>query len=202
MEELMGEIRSALDIALEKTKDISVSRESLNAQELKTEGKKAATSWLAGGDKNALRVLLNNRTDADKNLLVEGFVSIVLAATHIPAPGESTEKIHSIGEALEMLLPGEEMGILFSRLARILDQYTAEKEQMEQALRQQFLPRLRAKQQELAKRYGQTVNLEPEQDSEYMNLLNRNRSAIEAKYESIIVEVRERVRMAAGLSQQ
>ncbi len=198
----MGEIRSALDIALEKTKDISVSRESLNAQELKTEGKKAATSWLAGGDKNALRVLLNNRTDADKNLLVEGFVSIVLAATHIPAPGESTEKIHSIGEALEMLLPGEEMGILFSRLARILDQYTAEKEQMEQALRQQFLPRLRAKQQELAKRYGQTVNLEPEQDSEYMNLLNRNRSAIEAKYESIIVEVRERVRMAAGLSQQ
>ena len=202
MEELMGEIRSAMDIALEKTKDISVSRESLNAQELKTEGKKAATSWLAGGDKNALRVLLNNRTDADKNLLVEGFVSIVLAATHIPAPGESTEKIHSIGEALEMLLPGEEMGILFSRLARILDQYTAEKEQMEQALRQQFLPRLRAKQQELAKRYGQTVNLEPEQDSEYMNLLNRNRSAIEAKYESIIVEVRERVRMAAGLSQQ
>ena len=202
MEELMGEIRSALDIALEKTKDISVSRESLNAQELKTEGKKAATSWLAGGDKNALRVLLNNRTDADKNLLVEGFVSIVLAATHIPAPGESTEKIHSIGEALEMLLPGEEMGILFSRLARILDQYTAEKEQMEQALRQQFLPRLRAKQQELAKRYGQTVNLEPEQDSEYMNLLNRNRSAIEAKYESIIVEVRERFRMAAGLSQQ
>lgn len=198
----MGEIRSALDIALEKTKDISVSKESLNAQELKTEGKKAATSWLAGGDKNALRVLLKDRSDTDKNLLTEGFLSIALAATHIPAPGETTEKIILIGEALEMLLPGEEMEILFSRLAQILDQYTAEKEQMEQALRQQFLPRLRAKQQELAKRYGQNVNLEPEQDPEFMNLLGRNRSAIDAKYESIIVEVRERVRKAAGLSQQ
>jgi len=197
----MGEIRSALDIVLEKTKDISTSKESLKAQALKTEGKKAATALLAGKDVNAIRLLLHGKSQNDKTLITEGFISIVLAATHIPAPEETTEKIILIGEALEIVLPGKEMEGLFLRLAKILDQYTAEKEQMEQALRQQFLPRLRTKQQELAKRYGQNVKIEPEQDPEYMNLLSRNRSAINAKYESIIVEIRDRVRKAAGLSE-
>ncbi len=198
----MGEIKSALDIALERTRDISGSAASVATHDQKNLGKKAANAFLQSGDMNVLRTLKAPPAGEDLDPVREGALAILLAAIRLPSAGSNAATINLIGEGLDILFPGTEQAALFSRLAQILDQYLEEKNQMEDMLRQQFLPRLRAKQQEMAKRYGQQVPMELEQDSEYINMLSRSKQAINQKYESVIEEVRARVRDAVGLSEE
>lgn len=68
-------------------------------------------------------------------------------------------------------------------------------------MQQQYLPRLRAKQQEMAKRYGQNMPLDPRQDPEFMAALNKNMRMVEQRYEPVLEEVRSRIREAVGMEE-
>jgi len=105
------------------------------------------------------------------------------------------------GSGLEILLPKSGLVQLFGQVAQIMNQYLDEREQLAKALEQQFMPRLRAKQQEMAKRYGQTIPMELSQDNEYQAALAKNRRMLEQKYEAVIAEVRTRVREIAGIEE-
>jgi len=197
----MGEIRSALDIALEKTAHIEGDSKSADNRDLKNAGKKAAGDFLAKGDQAILRQILGDKSNDKKALITEGALSILLASVHLPAVEDDIKKIDLVGSGLEELLPGKGMVQLFGQVAGILKQYLADQDQLSKALEQQFLPRLRAKQQEIAKRYGQNIPMDLHQDPEYMSALSKNRRMIEEKYEGVIDEVRSRVREIAGIAE-
>ena len=197
----MGEIRSALDIALEKTAHIEGDPKSADNRDLKNAGKKAAGDFLAKGDQAILKQILGDKSNDKKALITEGALSILLASIHLPAVEDDIKKIDLVGSGLEELLPGKGMIQLFGQVAGILKQYLADQDQLSKALEQQFLPRLRAKQQEIAKRYGQNIPMDLHQDPEYMSALSKNRRMIEEKYEGVIDEVRSRVREIAGIAE-
>lgn len=195
----MGEIRSALDIALEKTAHIEGDPKSADNRDLKNAGKKAAGDFLAKGDPAILMKIIGDKSDEKKALIMEGALSILLASIHLPAVEEDLKKTELIGTGLDAILPEKGMVQLFAQVAGILKQYLADQEQLSKALEQQFLPRLRAKQQEIAKRYGQNIPMDLHQDPEYLSALSKNRSMIEEKYDGVINEVRSRVREIAGI---
>lgn len=195
----MGEIRSAVDIALEKTADIHGSKKSVDSRAMKNTGKKAAGDFLGSGDAAILEKLVASAAPDTRALVNEGAVSILLASIQLPSAEADLGKVKRAGTGLEILLPKSGMDQLFGQVEQILGQFLAERERLEKTLEQQFMPRLRAKQQELAKRYGQTVPMELSQDNEYMAALAKNKRALEQKYGAVIVEVRGRVREIAGM---
>lgn len=197
----MGEIRSALDIALEKTANIHGDKGSGDNRELKKKGKKAAGDFLASGDISILEnTLAAYKNDAQK-LVKEGAISILLASIRLPSSIEDLSKIKTVGTGLDTLLPKSGMAPLFVQFDQILQHYLTELDNLEKTLEQQFLPRLRAKQQEFAKRYGQTIPMELNQDSEYMGALAKNKNMIESKYGTVIDEIRSRVREIGGIEE-
>jgi len=195
----MGEIRSALDIALEKTAGIQGDKASGDNRILKNAGKKAASEFYGTGDTGILQGALEGKSEAETRLITEGAVSILLAGLHLPANGEELAKVARTGAGLDAVMPGTGMTELFMQAGQILKQYLAEQERMQKALEQQFLPRLRAKQQEMEKRYGQAFPLDPAHDPEYQNALTKNHRMLEQKYGTVIDEIRGRVREIAGL---
>ena len=197
----MGEIRSALDIALERTADIQSDKSSAERRELGNAGKRAAGEFLSEGDTSVLTKILAGKSAEQKKMVTAGVLSNLLATMHLPADENDTAKIACVGNGVEVLLPGKGMNKLFKQVEQILGQYLGEREHLEQALAQQFMPRLRAKQQELAKRYGQNVPLDLKQDPEYLNALSKNRQMLEQKYGALIDEIRARVREAAGIEE-
>lgn len=197
----MGEIRSALDIALEKTAHIHGDKASAEHRELKNTGKKAAGDYVASGDSAALTAALKGHAGKKRQSILEGAVSILLAALHLPATADELPKIERIGAGLEALLPEAGMSALFGQVGKIFQQYLAEREHIVKTLEQQFAPKLKAKQQELARRYGQNVPLTLAQDSEYQAALAKNNHAIDAQYGTVIDEIRARVRESAGISE-
>lgn len=197
----MGEIRSALDIALEKTADIQGDKSGAENRDLRNSGKKAAGDFLTSRKAEVLVKLLEGKDKDQAKNAIEGAVSIMLASLKLPSTELDLEKLAAIGNGLDTLLPKAGMNELFGQVAQIFGQYLAERDQLGKALEQQFLPRLRAKQQEIAKRYGQTIPMELHQDPEYMSALTKNQRALEQKYEAVIAEVRGRVREIAGIEE-
>jgi hypothetical protein len=197
----MGEIRSALDIALEKTAHIEGDPKSADNRDLKNSGKKAAGDFLSQGKPENLTAALEGKAADAQGLIIEGMVSIFLAALHLPVTESDLKKTTRIGDGLETALPGKGLAQLFGQVGQILGQYLAETDQLTKALEQQFAPRVRAKQQEMAKRYGQNIPMDVHQDPEFANTLSKNRRMLENKYEAVIDEVRTRVREIAGIAE-
>ncbi len=201
-ERAMGEIRSALDIAMEKTRDIKGDKSGAEHRELRNEGKRAATAYLDGSGEAELAKEAKARAGNEAAMFREGAVSVLLAALRLPATEAETGRAELIGKGLEALVPKAGMAELFAQVAQILAQFLSERKRMEEALRQQFLPRLRARQQELARMYGQEVPLDAAHDPEYLAALSKNRNALEARYEQVLDEARARAREAAGIAEE
>jgi hypothetical protein len=197
----MGEIRSALDIALEKTAHIEGDPKSADNRDLKNSGKKAAGDFLSEGKPELFAAALEGKDAGARGLIIEGMVSIFLAALHLPAAEPDLKKTARIGDGLEAALPGKGLAQLFGQVGQILGQYLTETDQLTKALEQQFAPRLRAKQQEMERRYGKSVPMDIHQDPEFASALSKNRRMLEDKYEAVIDEVRARVREIAGIAE-
>lgn len=197
----MGQIRSAIDIALEKTAHIEGDPKSADHRDLKNSGKKAAGDYLSNRDSSIISTALEGKDDERRQMVVEGIVSILLASLHLPNTETDIDKVSLIGAGLEAALPGKGNAQLFGQVSQILGQYLQELDGLHKALEQQFMPKLRAKQQEIAKRYGQNIPIDLHQDPEYLNALSKNRQALEGKYEAVIDEVRARVREGAGIAE-
>jgi hypothetical protein len=197
----MGEIRSAIDIALEKTANIQGDKSSAEARECKNAGKRAANDFISSGNGDSLAKLMEGKTPEQSKAVREGALAIFLAAIRLPSTDHDLGRIPTLGLGFDILVPNAGMKELFDQVAQIFSQYLAERSQLAKALEQQFLPRLKAKQQELSKRYGQTIPLDPMQDPEYMSALDKNHRAIDSKYEAVIGQVRDRVREAAGIEE-
>lgn len=197
----MGEIRSALDIALEKTASIQGDKSSAERRDLKNSGKKAAGDFIAAGDAEALQAVMTGKTVEQKKMILEGAISVLLAGIRLPSAEEDIAKTAKTGQALEALLPQAGMLELFGQLEKIFSQFLSEQDQLSRALEQQMMPRLRAKQQEMYKRYGQNVPIDPAKDPEFAAALSKNMRMLEQKYGAVIDEVRARIRETAGIEE-
>jgi uncharacterized protein YggL (DUF469 family) len=78
----------------------------------------------------------------------------------------------------------------------MLQQYLSELDQYDQAIRRQFAPKLRQKEEELSRRLGRAVKLDPFQDPEFVAFYNQNMNTLKDRYQSVIDQVREQAGQA------
>ncbi len=195
----MGEIRSAIDIAMEKTAHIEGDPATAAHRELKNDGKRGANEFLEKADPDVFIKLLDGKNQEQATMIREGAVSILLAALRLPELEQDLARTELVGKGLDAFLPGSGVAALFGQVGQILKQYLGEKEHLKQSLEQQFMPKLRQKQQEMSRRYGQTIPMELHQDPEYVAALSKNKRVLEERYEAVLDEVRDRIHEIAGI---
>ncbi|MDZ7794762.1 MAG: DUF6657 family protein [Spirochaetia bacterium] len=66
--------------------------------------------------------------------------------------------------------------------------------QLTEQVKQQYEPQLQQKQQNLTRQYGYEIELKPEQDPEYTQLLQRHMQQLEQQYQNALNEVKEQIR--------
>ena len=76
-------------------------------------------------------------------------------------------------------------------MVSILSQYLDEADQYEEAIKRQYAPKLQQKEEEISRRIGRHVKLDPFQDPEFVAFFNQNMNALKANYEGAIVQIRE-----------
>ena len=187
----MTHIRSALEIALEKTDGIKSDKSSLAAAEGKEEGKKLASAFfqdpgmdLAG----ALKNLAKEKLPAVK----EGFFQIILANLVLPRDEADIKKLDAIAGALG-ILTGKKADIasLSTQLAGFFRQWLDDKKHLDEALRQQLGPLLKQKEAQIAQQYGRPVRIDPRTDPDYMKAYNTNMGSLEERYAGALAQAKE-----------
>ncbi|MDR2923814.1 MAG: hypothetical protein LBU85_10820 [Treponema sp.] len=198
----MGKIKSALEIAMERTESIKTDKASVGLFEARQQGKRLANEYLANPS-TSLEAELKKCPDEQRESLKQGLFDVLAPQINLPNTAEDLPRIEAAGKGLCLLIneasPKEgafskEVGrfnTMFKQLVQLLSNYLNEAAQFDQAVRQQYAPKLRQKEEELSRRMGREVHIDPFQDPEFVNFYNQNFNALKANYQGPVDQVRE-----------
>jgi len=184
----MGVIKTALEIALEKTEAVKSDKSSIDQFEAKQKGKKLANNFLAG--EINLEEELKKAPANIKESIRQGIFDVLITQIALPGAKEDENKLERLGKGLSIIIKSKEFPAMFSQLTQIFAQYLQESAQYEQMVRQQYAPKLRQKEEEVSRRLGREVRIDPFQDPEFVAFYNQHMGAIKGNYEPVIEQAR------------
>jgi hypothetical protein len=188
----MGRIKSALEIALERTENVQSDKSSIKQFDAKQNGKKLANAWLEGSINLADEI---KKTPAEQQKsLKQGIFDVLITQIALPAVKDDEKRLDVIGKGLHKVINNSKITALFAQLKEVFAQYLQEVSRYEQAVRAQYAPKLRQKEEELSRRLGREVRIDPFQDPEFIAFYNQNMNALKVNYEAVIEQVKEETR--------
>jgi hypothetical protein len=185
----MGRIKSALEIALERTEAVKTDKASIGLFEAKQQGKRLANAFLADPSKN-LEDELKQYPQDQLESLKQGIFEVLVPQITLPATKDDLPRIETVGKGLQLLIKNARFAAMYQQLIQVLSQYLGEATHFEQAIRQQYAPKLRQKEEDLSRRMGREVRLDPFQDPEFAAFFNQNLNALKANYQTAVDQVR------------
>jgi hypothetical protein len=186
----MGRIKSALEIALEKTESVRSDKGSIGQFETRQKGKKLANEFLEETSKS-LETEIKKAPKEEQDSLRQGMFDVLLAQITLPLMPEDQKRIETAGRGLLAVIGGSRFGALLKQFSQILNQYLEETAQYQEAIKRQYAPKLRQKEEELSRRLGRPVQLDPFQDPEFVAFYNQNMNQLKANYQAAVDQVRE-----------
>lgn len=190
----MGQIKSALELALERTRDIEADKEGLEAQQLK-ESCMRLFGWLEKGEDEKVEKFFTDKDPVRKYSLLEGLMNVLVSRIGLPASEHSLDDIPVIKKALAVLFPGQQaVEVIPEQLKQFFESYLADRQRLIDALSERFEPQLREKEEQLARKTGQRVRLTPEMDPDFNKAYQANLDHMNEQYSQVIEKVRSELR--------
>ena len=195
----MGKIKSALEIALEKTESVKSDKGSIEHFEAKQKGKKLANDYLAGNVKS-LEEEIKKLPSEEQAGLKQGIFDVLVTQIALPDQKEDIKRIENSANGLHTIISDKRFGEMVKQFVQVMNRFLNEAAQYEEAIKRQYAPKLKQKEDELSRRLGRPVRLDPFQDPEFIAFFNQNMNALKANYEAAVVQVREEAKQLFGAS--
>jgi len=186
----MGKIKSALEIAMERTESVASDKSSIGQFEAKQKGKKLANEYLEGSVKS-LEDEIKKSSGEEQASLKQGVFDILISQITLPVVKDDMNRIEAAGRGLGAVIGGKRFADIAKQMVGVLNQYLDEAEQYEEAIKRQYAPKLRQKEEEISRRIGRHVKLDPFQDPEFVAFFNQNMNTLKTNYEGAIAQIRE-----------
>jgi hypothetical protein len=187
----MGRIKSALEIALERTEGVKSDKASIDQFEAKQRGKRLANAFLENPQSKILDEELKKVPKEQRESLKQGIFDVLISQISLPATKEDEQRIEAAGRGMQPVINDGRFAALCKQLSQALSQYLAEAAQYDKAIRQQYAPKLRQKEEELSRRMGREVRIDPFQDPEFIAFYNQNINALKGNYQAAVDQVRD-----------
>ncbi len=189
----MSKIKSALELAMEKTANVEADRGAVHRAEAAKEAKKQAARFLSGED-CPLALEGNDEKEHFRSVLIE----TLLLNLKLPRVNEELAGLTRLEEGFSRLMDTpdkqEMLTSLFGQLKNFFAQYLDSKEQLMESLAAQLEPQLRRKEAQLREQTGQDIRLRPEQDPEFMNILQNQQAAMDGQYNEVVRQAKDQLK--------
>jgi hypothetical protein len=197
----MAMIKSALELALERTKDIKVDEAALEASALKIEGKKAAGRYLEDPEAGSLADALAKYPKEKRQSVREGMFETLAAQLQLPSGEDSIARLEVLSAGFSAIAAASGSGLLggvgsavadkrvqalFQQLGGFFRQFLEDMRNVEQAIRKQWGPKIRDKERQMSARMGQDVRIDPMSDPEFAAFYKQNVSAAREQYQQAL----------------
>ncbi|MFP4483798.1 MAG: DUF6657 family protein [Spirochaetaceae bacterium] len=187
----MGEIKSALELALERTSDVKGDPKSIEAHEHRQVGKKLL-SQLREDPHLDLKKELKSYSKEQVLWIKEGLYEVSRSAIALPAAEDELAHVRTLRKALEQVVRDtRSLNHLFDQVEQIFSQYLQNRQQIIESLRNQYSQRARQQEEELSKQYGRQVRVDPANDPEFQNALQQNLRQLQQQYQGVVDQVRQ-----------
>jgi hypothetical protein len=185
----MGRIKSALEIALERTESVKSDKTGIEQFEARQQGKRLANEFLAGSA--SLEEGIKKCPKDQQSALKQGVFDVLSAQITLPSVKEDEKRIEAVGKGLQTIIGDHRFAVLYKQFSQAMTRYLADAAQYEEAIKRQYAPKLRQKEEDLTRRYGRQVRLDPFQDPEFVAFYNQNMTALKTDYQGMADQVRE-----------
>jgi hypothetical protein len=186
----MGRIKSALEIALEKTETVKSDKSSINQFEAKQNGKRLANEFLSDG-KKALEEEIKKSPKDEQLSLKQGIFDVLITQLKVPDTEEELNRVETAAQGINTIINNKQFASTLKQLSQILRQYMNEAVKYEEAIKRQYAPKLRQKEEELSRRLGRQIQLDPFQDPEFVAFFNQNINALKENYQTALDQLKE-----------
>lgn len=209
----MALIKSALELALEKTKDMKVDPAAIEAADLKADGKRAAGHFLDDPSSVDLQKELAKLPKDKRAHMKEGIAEVLSAQLQLPNGAGFEKKLEAIGRGYAALaadagilggplggaMAEKKIQALFQQLEAFFKQYLSDMERAEQMVKKQLEPKIRQKEKEMSERLGQDVRIDPLMDPECASLYNQSLGVLRKQYDAQLTGAKAQLAELAGM---
>ena len=189
----MALIKSAFELALERTKDIAGDKEALEASAAVTEGKKIVSRFI---DDREVKIRDELKKFEKKKLegVREGMLQALLANLVLPYDELGMQRNRRITEGLgDLGKASRQLTQLFAQIEDFFKEYIEERKRVRDLIEDRYGQKLKQKEAELSRQMGQPVKIDPAQDPEFVSLLRQNMGNLEARYVEVLTRVKEQI---------
>ncbi len=190
----MGEIKSALELALERTKDIKGDPEALARHEAKLEGKKLLARINEESDLN-VRKAIKEFPKEKRDWVREGLFEVLLTSINLPTEEVDLQRLGPIESGLKGVIDDEHnVSYLMEQVRNLFKQYLDNRQQIIESLRSQYEGRVKEREQQMAQQYGRQMKLDVSSDPEYQKAVQQHLGQLKSQYEQVVTQVRDQLR--------
>lgn len=184
-------IKSSLEIALERTKDVQADPENLQASGFVTAGKKLVSQYLNDPEFSLARNI-RKHDGKERQWLSQGVFDALSSNLALPSDEYGIKRNRRAMEGFSAILRDQRrLRIMGQQIEQFFAEYFQERQQLKQNVDRQYAPRLQQKEEELARRTGTRVRLDPATDPEYVQLLRQQMALLEDRYGNVLQQVKQ-----------
>ena len=194
----MAIIKSALEIALERSKDVEADRDALEANRFVIEGKKLASRFFSEADGKEpvdLRAAVEGFDKTRQKSVKEGVLQALLSNLKLPADEMALLQSKKAAKGFSALASDQrQLSRLLNQVEQFLGDYLEERKRLVDAVQQRYAPVLRQKEQEMSRQMGAPVKIDPMMDPGFQKMLRENLAVLEDRYGEVLNQARQELR--------
>ncbi|MCP5515531.1 MAG: hypothetical protein H7A26_08710 [Spirochaetales bacterium] len=193
----MGEIKSALELALEKTDSVKSDRSLIVKNEADEAGRKAAFEYLEESSikPSSLEAKLKAADKNNRQWVKEGMFKVLSSNLKLPEDKNSFEKIGRLKDGFAAIAEKKkEVLFLFDQIEGLYNNYLQNKTSAVEKLKNSYARKLKEKEMALSQQLGKEVHLTPEKDPEFLDYLHKTIGQLDEQYQEVLGKVKEELK--------
>ena len=189
----MGKIRSAWEIALEKTEGMEIDQEKIRHNTEIDRIRRIAGQYITADEGEDSEEDLKAKLSSFPSALIrEALTSTIMNSMVLPQDGSAVEeKTKRIRTLLSVAFPSDDILSYYDQISQHMAQYPKHKEEMMKQLKEQLEPMLRQKEETMREKYGQSVHLTIENDKESLEMVKNYIDRLNSQYQQTLDNAKE-----------
>jgi hypothetical protein len=200
----MALIKSAWEIALEKTEGIEADPEKMRRDKLINEGKRVAGTYLTDieSDGQELASAVADAPKDDLPLIKRGIASTVLMNIALPQSLEYEERIQKMQKIVKIIDGSDSETIdLMGKIGDFMGKYLEARDSLLERAKQQYQPMFEQKRDQMMQKYGRASGMSMEQDPEFVQFLQKHYAQLNQQYQQVLDQAKDQLKEAWELTE-
>jgi len=193
-------IKSALEIALEKSKNIKISEKDIERENCIEAGKKIAGQYLTQKNYDLINALKSYKRESKKYVL-ESIESVFLSNIVLPRNKETKKDIRKVLEGIVAIKEDKQtVSYICGEIEQFLDSYIKTIEEYYRQLKKEFQRQFETARKEMESQLGMKVKIDVESNPEFQKQFREIVSQVDSQYRNLLDEYKQRLKSVPNLS--